>query len=628
MTLLHPIWILPSRAPSRLTPDDATKALAEAKKAKEANEKIWEHLETYVKTKKGDDPAKTEERKKLLETFLQMEKGKESYFWKNDKTLQKVNTKVAIAPFPVPEKINSAEYTVVEGSYYNFRHRYRRFNAKVISVSDDGTVTFDKDSLTQQFSDGSFASKVDGCKVWENEALGFQDKNDKTKVEVKVDKKMVEILQNEVLRPYLQFRKYVDDLFRLSNDCRSEQRTMFIMEKIQRLFVEAPNLDLHNLPVRYNQLDLSQRSEAIRNEREKEKIIKQLKREGCTNETGEDLLSMSKEDLNELLKECRKKKKEYQQYNPLLIDKIRIELDATMWSKSEYGQHRRDDPSIYDLFDVLSIDRTWNLQKAVEETVKILRERKTKPKKKWEENFWYYADPDPRSARLDEPNTARITERDVVESALVNSMHYNSFQPYQDDIVRHLFRNPSLFESADVQQALETLKNKAIVSKDGQLPQMFAFLKRHDSDKINLLQLLNMPWPKTKHRLKRVNVRSRYYPSKFNEARLPESFYLKLKQEREACENLRHIFYMLQLSKKKGYPVIQKVSVVTPEAYGTDYRTTPLPRVEAPAGSASEFWSGNLNFKENSSKRRFNGEIKVLPVTSHPLYPSAVKANF
>ena len=113
MALLHPIWILPSRAPSRLTPDDATKALAEAEKAKKANEKIWEHLENYVKTKEGDDPAKTQERKKLLETFLQMEKEKESYFWKNDKTLKKVNTKVAIAPFPVPEKINSDEYTVV-----------------------------------------------------------------------------------------------------------------------------------------------------------------------------------------------------------------------------------------------------------------------------------------------------------------------------------------------------------------------------------------------------------------------------------------------------------------------------------------------------------------------------------
>ena len=593
MALLYPTWEFDRSAPAR------------------KDEEIWNKLEEFVTEQDGKNKAKATD---VLQAFLRVEKNKESYTWRNKNTLEKVPpAKVAVAPFPVPEE-KASDFTVSKGRYYNFLHKGKRFNAKVKKVDDASeTVEFEKNTLTQFRSNGSYLSKINDCYVSENEALGFQDK-------VVVDKKNVVVLQNEVLRPYIKFRRFVSDLFRLNpKDCRSEEQTLFILEKLRSLFANGAHLDINNLPARCVRLDLSRSTAAIRTETAKKELVKKLKREGCINSTGKDWMEQSEDELKRLLKECKKKKKEYKKFDPEYIDKVRIELDARLWSNREFNEHRREDPSIYDLFEIFSIDRTVSLKEATEIAIGILQRRKSLPSKKWEEKFYFYGD------------RRNISQRDVEESALVNSMHYDNFTMYQNDIVRHIFRNPFLKEKG----AFEELKSKAFESGDHELAQNFASYTRYQSDNINFVQILKMPWPDTKRRLRKVNPISLSNPSKFREARYPESFYLKLKEERKACDRLRHVFYTLRLSKEKGYPVVQKVSVVTPEAYGTDYRTAPLPRIEAtPADIAdvnlgAEFFNGNLNFKEHNRKRKWDGQmVRILPLSKHPFYPGPVKSKF
>ena len=589
MALLYPTWEFDSSAPPR------------------KDKEIWKKLEEFVQQQDGKNKAKATN---VLLAFLDVEKQKESYTWINKNTLEKVPpAQVAVAPFPVPKE-NASDFTVSEGRFYNFLHKGKRFNAKVKKVNDaNGTVEFHQDTLTQFRSNGSYLSVVDGCEVSKNKAWGFE-------TSVIVDKKNVIVLQNEVLRPYIKFRRFVSDLFRLDpKDCRSEEQTLFILEKLRSLFANAANLDINNLPARCVRLDLSKSTAAIRREAKIDELIKQLRREKCVDATGDDWRDKTEDELKAILKACKEKKKEYKKFDPEFIDKVRIELDARLWSNREFNEHRREDPSIYDLFEVLSIDRTFNLQKAIEDVIRILQTRKSLQSRKWEERFYFFG------------NRTNITKRDVEESALVDCMEYDNFQSYQNDIIRHVFKNPYLKETGGFKE----LKSSAFSSGDHELAQNFATYTRFKSDTVNFVQILKMPWPETKRKLRKVNPISLSNPSKFREARYPESFYLKLKHEREACDRLRHIFYALRLSKEKGYPVVQKVSVVTPEAYGTDYRTTPLPRVEAAssADTSNEFFNGNLNYREHNRKRKWDGQVvRILPDTKHPLYPGPVKSKF
>lgn len=594
MALLYPTWEFDSSV------------------ARKDNE-IWKHLEKYASEKTGLNGSKA---KKLIADFLKVEKNKKSYIWDNDQTITPVNTKVAIAPFSVPEKYG--DYTVEVGKYYNFWHKGACFNAQVESVKDDGQVLFKQSTLTQFRGNGNYVSEIDGCKIYEEKKWGFEVITNKIvgkQYKISIDKQKVDVLQNEILRPYLKYRRFVDELFNLDpNDCRVEERVLFQMEKLRRLFVNC-GLDLNNLPVRYVQLDLSNSTEDIKRDQEKDKLITELEKEGCPEDisTG-GFGAKSIEELKGILKKCKDKNRELKKFDEDEIDRYRLELDAFLWSRMKDESRRRTDPSLYDLFELFSIDKRLTLEKAITEVVRIFNVRKGLEAKNWEPSFVYHGD------------RRSITERAVQESALLNSMHYDNYKAYEKDIVRHLFRYPSLYEGGQ----LEKMHSQAFASADNELAQDFATDLRHKADVSKFLNLTKTPWPDTKKVLRRVNARSTYYPSQFVEARFPESFYLQVKTEREACNRLRHLFHILRLGKQKGYPVVQKRSVVTPEAYGTDYRTERLPRTIAKATDASaEFWSGHLNYKEDTLKRRYGGDmIKVLPDDTHPLYPSKMKAQF
>jgi len=585
MALLYPTWEFYSSA----TRND---------------DRIWEHLEKYASDKTGPNATKAN---KLIADFLNTEKKKKSYAWSNDQTITPVNTKLAVAPFPVPETYG--DYTVEAGKYYNFWHKGTRFNAQVDRVRD-GEVFFKQSTLTQFRGNGNYVSEIDGCKVYQEKKWGFEFVG----TSISIDKQKVDVLQNEILRPYLKYRRFVDELFKLDpTDCRVEERVLFQLEKLRRLFVNC-GLDINNLPVRYVQLDLSNSTEDIKRDQEKDELIAELEKEGCAEDisTG-GFGKKSIEQLKDMLKKCKDKNRELKKFDEDEIDRYRLELDAFLWSRMKDESRRRTDPSIYDLFELFSIDKRRTLEEAITEVVRIFNARKGLEAKNWEPSFVYHGD------------RRNITERAVQESALLNSMHYDNYKAYEKDIVRHLFRYPSLYEGGQ----LEKMHSQAFASADNELAQDFATDLRHKADVSKFLNLTKTPWPDTKKVLRRVNARSTYYPSQFVEARFPESFYLQVKTEREACNRLRHLFYLLRLSKEKGYPVVQKRSVVTPEAYGTDYRTERLPRTIAKAGERSEFWSGHLNYKEDTLKRRYGGDtIRVLPDDTHPLYPSKMKARF
>lgn len=564
---------------------------------------IWEHLEEYARDKTGLNVTKAQT---LIADFLTTEKRKKSYIWPNDQTITPVSTAVAVAPFPVPKNRNG-KYTIVPDKYYNFRHKGTRFNAQVERIQN-GEVIFKQSTLTQFRGNGNYVSEIDGCKVYEEKKWGFE-------TEVVIPEQEVDVLQNEILRPYLKYRRFVDELFNLDpSDCRVEQRVLFQLEKLRRLFVNC-GLDINNLPVRYVQLNLSKSTNDIIKNQKKDKLIEELEKEGCAEDrsTG-GFEAKSIEQLKDMLKKCKDMNRELKKYDLLDIDRYRIELDAFLWTRMKDENRRRTDPSIYDLFELFSIDKRRTLEEAITDVVGIFRARGVLPAKKWEPSFVYYGD------------RTNITERAVQECALIDSMHYDNYQAYERDIVRHLFRYPSLYEGGRI----EEMHSQAFASADNELAQDFATDLRHKADVSKFLNLKRTPWPDTKRVLRRVDARNTYYPRKFVVGSFPESFYLQLDTEREACNRLRHVFHVLRLGKEKGYPVVQKLSVVTPEAYGTDYRTEKLPRTIARAGEvSSEFWHGHLNYKEDTLKRRHSGDrVRLLPTNKHPLYPSSTKINF
>jgi hypothetical protein len=590
MALLHPTWEFEDMPVQR---DD---------------KKIWDHLVDYASNKTGANDGRG---KQLILDFLQVERKKQSFVRPNKFTITPVVTDGAVAPFPVPEKING-KYSIVEEKYYNFWHRGTRFNAQVESLeSNDELVLFKKSTLTQFRGNGNYLSKIDGCKIYDETKWGFDFKGD---TGIAIGRLCVDVLQNELLRPYLRYRGFVDELYKLDPaDCRVEERVLFLLDKLRALFAHCA-FDLNNLPVRYVQLDTSESTKDTLRDEEKNTLIEALEKENCP-EPADGFLAESIDALKARLKKCKDKNRELKKFDEDEIDKYRLELDAFLWSRMKDGSRRRTDPSLYDLFELFSIDTTKTLQEAITEVIQIFDARKALPdKRNWETNLVYYGD------------RRNISERAVQESVLVNSMHYDNYKAYDSDIVRHLFRYPSLYEGGTI----EKMHSQAFVSADRQLAQDFATDLRHKADVSKFLNLTKTPWPDTKRTLRRVNARSTYYPSKFVEARLPDSFYLQVKKEHEDCNRLRHVFYLLRLGKEKGYPVAQQVSVVTPEAYGTDYRTTRLPRTIAKATDASaEFWSGHLNYKQDTLKRRYGDDkVMVLPDTVHPLYPTKLKAKF
>ena len=569
------------------------------------DKKIWDHLVAYARDKTG---ANDRRGKQLILDFLQVERKKQSFVRPNKLTITPVVTDGAIAPFPVPENING-KYSIIAGKYYNFWHKGTRFNAQVQSLQNE-QVLFKQSTLTQFRGNGNYLSEIDGCKIYKEKKWGF----DITGTNIAIDEQKVDVLQNELLRPYLRYRGFVDELYKLDPaDCRVEERVLFLLDKLRALFAHCA-LDLNNLPVRYVQLDTSESTKDTLRDEEKNKLIEALEKENCP-EPAAGFLAESIDALKARLKKCKDKNRELKKFDEDEIDKYRLELDAFLWSRMKDGSRRRTDPSLYDLFELFSIDTTKTLQEAITEVIRIFNARKALPdKRNWETNLVYYGD------------RRNISERAVQESVLVNSMHYDNYKAYDSDIVRHLFRYPSLYEGGTI----EKMHSQAFVSADRQLAQDFATDLRHKADVSKFLNLTKTPWPDTKRTLRRVNARSTYYPSKFVEARLPDSFYLQVKKEHEDCNRLRRVFYLLRLGKEKGYPVAQQVSVVTPEAYGTDYRTTRLPRTIAKATDASaEFWSGHLNYKQDTLKRRYGDDkVMVLPDTVHPLYPTKLKAKF
>ena len=287
------------------------------------------------------------------------------------------------------------------------------------------------------------------------------------------------------------------------------------------------------------------------------------------------------------------------------------------------------------MFEVLKIDKTLELEPALRTAVLRLQERKKRKAFSWERNgFIYY-----------NKKGEGIIKRAIEESALVNSFKFCKIENSPDQhilclreaIVKHLFKFPSLAEmqgGKDLSKILDLpfskLHNKSFESKDDQINSDFLNVSRHGSDVEKYLSLMKMPWSKTKKILLKVYTGSRYYPEKYQDARLPAAFYLNLKKEHNACHTLRKISYALELSLEKGYPVIEQKRVVTPDAYGTDYHTMRLPRVMASENEAGEVyldWEPN-SFREKGRKRSYDGGvIKVRTLDKHPLYPSQQKVD-
>ena len=163
------------------------------------------------------------------------------------------------------------------------------------------------------------------------------------------------------------------------------------------------------------------------------------------------------------------------------------------------------------------------------------------------------------------------------------------------------------------------------------MPADFINSRRYKADSEKYLSLLKMPWPHTERHLRKIDSRSRYYPERFTSPRLPDVFYLDLKREHKACDTLRHISYALELSKEKGYPVVQQLHApMSADGLGTDYHTVRLPRVMTNSNTVGEQyfdWEPN-SFRERGTKRSYDGGIiKVLPLSKHPLYPSTQKSE-
>lgn len=526
-----------------------------------------------------------------------------------------------VAPFPVPKNEND-KFPIKIGSYYNFRIRGRTFNGKVISDNAEPVVVFNKRTITMQIATGNYQRKVDGCDIFD-----LKDRDGERLFplngDLKVPRKDIDVVENEVLRPYLKFLRFVDEAFNLPDqrvDCNSDERMIMILDHLRKLLIDS-KLDITGHPWR--------RVEAnYKYDNETKKIL-------------------DKEN-NPYKKKPPKKKKPEQPFNLLDIDKQRIELDATLWTRREYGNgYKRTDPSIYDLFEVLGIRKNLTLKEALIAADGILFTRKNRPSHKWEPSIYtFYGDKRNR------------TREDIWESALVNCLRSKDEESYLSAIVDHIFLNPMLqndnylFQDVTFAQAkrelnrdLETaegrLKSKAFESFDGELAQNFATHLRAGQDSAKFLMILKLAWPETKKHLRKQPERNRYYPEAFVEARYPDIFYLNLQAEHDACDRLRRTAHALSLSRERGMPVIQRPQVVAPDAFHTDYETLPLPKIVstdangkyAGEGAKRKYWDGaDPNFVQEYGREAYRSgktpRIYTEPISRHPLYPSSIKAKF
>lgn len=565
------------------------------------DKEIWDRLKDEVAKKKGRNEVVA---KKLITDFLEHEQAKDNFISRNMYIERGQNDRikidVSVAPFIIP-KPEYDDFKVKKEKYYNFHVRGIRYNGKVKRVIG-GDAIFDKNSITKFISTGTYQSKVNGCPVLKERDTGdqipftFDGNND-----LIVPTKDVDIVQYEVLRPYFKFLSFVEEAFALDpSRCATEDRMLLIMEHLSRLFVDS-KIDISGHPWRRVQL-------------------KSNKADTVPYKTLEE----QKEEDEE---EQRKRKRE-EQYDLLKIDQLRLELDEELWANPQFRDQRRImRPSVYDLFEVLNIDRTLSLPVALDALFTKLNRRRRQPNKyDWEpSHFKLYYD-------------TSVDKKVVWESALVNCLHSEDKNAYQRAIVEHIFLNPSLqqdntaYDQSKLVQQLSELKSKAFESFDNELVQNFATHVRAGSDSNKYLLILNNPWPKTKRLLRKQSERNRYYPEAFVSARFPSIFYPKLDQEHEACNRLRYVRRSLALSREIGKPVISRPRVKAPDAFHTDFRSMPLPRVLS-RNPNDEFWSGDDprfvdEYAREATRSGDMPRVNVKPITTHPLYPSRKKKTF
>lgn len=565
----------------------------------EDDEQIWNKLVKYVTERRGtyENVARP-----LLLNFLKHERAKENYrsvpLYMKKSSKDKISTGMkAVAPFVVPREPND-NYGMKKQAYYNFRLRGRTFNGKVIDGEMSDNVVFEGSSITMLIGTGNYQRIVDGCKV-----VDLKDRNGKNPFKkdasgnIIVQRGDIDIVQNEILRPYFKFLRLVNDCFDLPlNDCHSEDRLVLLVEQLGRLFVDS-KLDITGHPWR--------RVEMKSNEADKVPPPEPAKPTPPT-------------------------PKPEKEYDLLDIDRERIALDARLWTKREHGnQFKRTDPSVYDLFEVLKIPKNFTLEEALTELVRRLQARKQLEEHAWEPSIYtFYGD------------KALRTREDIWESALVHCLQATEVEAYRRAIVNHTFLNPSIqrgqqpYRTADIFKsgARHDFKSSQFESFDQELAQNFATHMRANQDSSKYLMILRLPWPQTKQHLRKQAERNRYYPEAFVEARYPEVFYVNLKHEHEACHRLRKVGYALSLSREKGFPVISRRQVVAPDAFHTDYRTLPLPRI-ATYNRVRDYWSGhdpNLikEYGREAKRSQSTPNVFLRPVSVHPLYPSQIKARF
>ena len=606
------------------------------------DDEIWQKLVTYVATKKGDNEGVA---KPLLLSFLEHEMQKDNFISikhymkldSNDKrftneTVMRINSldidsegnenpkpvnATAVAPFVVPEDDND-NYPIKAGAFYNFRIRGRTFNGKAMRGGTGNKIKFDQSSITMLIGTGNYQRRVDGCDVLELKDRDGNSpfKKDPTDENIVVPLTDIDIVQNEILRPYFKFMRFVDECFDLqSSDCHKEDRMVLLLEQLGRLFVDS-KLDITGNPWR--------RVEMKSNEADKVPAP----------ETGKK-------------KDPPAPAKPEQRYDLKDIDRERIALDARLWTKREYGnQFKRTDPSVYDLFEALQIRKGLTLEQALTELIGRLTARKLQEPHKWEPSIYTFY-----GRKLGRTRT------DIWESALVHCLRGSTPQDYIRAIVNHIFLNPSVqqgrqrYDANDIfaSGARHDFKSSRYESFDQELAENFATHMRANQDSNKFLTILNLPWPQTKQHLRKQPERNRYYPETFVEARFPEIFYVDLKHEHEACHRLRKVAYALSLSREKGLPVISRRQVVAPDAFHTDYNTLPLPRIvssdrntgvyngPSPANTQPkdkrDYWSGHnpsliKEYGRDAHRSQSTPEVFVEPVSVHPLYPSQIKAVF
>ena len=596
MALIHPTW-------------DYTGTL-------DNDRKIWVRLFNYVRRSNVGEKNETIARR-LLTDFMRFEMEKDNsisvkrYMEQStrDRTPMPAIFNVGgrkgtcVAPFAVPADGND-DYSIKLGAHYNFSVLGKTFNGKTVGDVNGKTITFRKDSITMLVATGNYRNKIGKCFVVDKkDRMGnpaFTSGRLGTTDVVIIPRDDVHIIQNELLRPYFKFLRWVNEAFRLDpTDCHSDERMIEILDHLGRLFVDS-KLDITGHPWRRVRMSTKNSTPVVPSPRRKP----------------------PKPPLQP-----------EQPYDLKDIDEERIALDALMWTKREFGnQHKRTDPSIYDAFEALGIDKTVALEEALGRLIQRLGNRKAAGAHPWEpRRFTFYG------------VKANRTRMDIWESALVNCLHADTPGAFLSAIIDHIFLNPTLqdgfrrYSNANIFQsgALNDFKSGAYESFDHEIAQNFATHMRANQDSNNYLMLLRLPWPETKKLLRKQPPRNRYYPEAFVEARYPEMFYLRLKDEHEACHRLQKIAYALSLSREKGYPVISRRQVVAPDSFHTDYNTLPLPRVAVagPRPADAEYWGGHNPglIKEFGREARFADDapqIYMQPKSKHPLYPSQIKADF